>query len=132
MTRRRTDELALRREALTARAALQRIELKSAVAQLRHRSLATRGLAAVALRAAAGLAGAPRTAATVSAGIGRPWLASAGWLAWRALRASPTARWAAGAVVLGAAVWWVARSVRAPDGAAAQASDDGASPDDSG
>lgn len=113
MTPARFDAATLRREALVARAALQRIELTSTVAQLRHRSLATRSLAALALRAASGLANAPRT--PLGAPRARPWLASGGWLLWRALRASPAARWVVGAVALGAAAWWVTRALRTPD-----------------
>jgi hypothetical protein len=114
MKRERLDELALRREALAARAALQRIELAAAAHQLRTRSLATRGLGALALRAAGRFA---RTRAEPGAASARarPWMLSAGWLLVRALGRSPTARWVVAGAMLGGAVWWVARSLHSPD-----------------
>lgn len=123
MNRERLDQRALRREALVARAALQRLELAAVSHQLRTRSMAARGLGALALRAASGLAHAraePGTMATRA----RPWMLSAGWLLLRGLRQSPTARWVMAGVALGGAVWWVARALRASDPAPDQASDD--------
>jgi hypothetical protein len=108
------DELALRREALTARAELQRIELGAALAQLRAGSVASRGVAAIALSLARSLA-ASRSDGAPAALRARPWMLSAGVLLVRALRASPTARWVAAAGALGAAIWWVARALRTPD-----------------
>ena len=108
------DELALRREALKARAELQRIELGAALAQLRAGSVASRGVAAIALSLARSLA-ASRSAGAPAALRARPWMLSAGILLVRALRASPTARWVAAVGALGAATWWVARALRTPD-----------------
>jgi hypothetical protein len=108
------DELALRREALTARAALQRIELGAALAQLRHGSTASRGLGAIALSLVRSLA-ASKTGRPSAAMRARPWMLSAGILGVRVLRASPTARWLAGVGALGAAIWWVARALRTQD-----------------
>lgn len=108
------DELALRREALTARAALQRIELGAALARLRSGSVASRGVGAIVRSLARSLGGAKSTGAPAAMNA-RPWMLSAGILLVRALRVSPTARWVAGAGALGAAIWWVARALRAPD-----------------
>jgi hypothetical protein len=44
-----------------------------------------------------------------------PWMLSAGGIAFRVLRVSPMARWATGALVLGGAIWWIAKAVRATD-----------------
>ena len=52
MTRRSRDELALRREALATRAALQRIELAAALDQAREVSLARKGIGVIALQLA--------------------------------------------------------------------------------
>lgn len=120
MTRPVREDLALRREALAARAALQRIELAATADRARQRSLASKGVGALALRLARSLATTP--AAASSASRARPLALSAGWLLVRALRASPTVRWIAGAAAVGGAVWWVARSVRA--GRAAPVVDD--------
>lgn len=107
-------ELALRREALTARAGLQRIELGAALAQLRAGSAASRGAGAIALNLVRSLA-ASRSAGVPAAMRARPWMLSAGILLVRALRVSPAARWLVGAGALGAAIWWVARTLRTPD-----------------
>jgi hypothetical protein len=114
MTGRSREDLALRREALATRASLQRIELTSALGRARDRSAATRKAGALAVRLARSFATA-RAAAATSRGA-RPLLVSGGWMLLRALRASPTARWIVGAVVVAGAVWWVARSLRSADG----------------
>ena len=113
MTRARLDDLALRREALAARAALQRIQIASTLTPLRTGSSTPLALGALALRLAGTLT-APR-GGQGPASRARPWMLSAGWLLVRALRASPTARWAVGAAAAGATDWWVVRSRRAPD-----------------
>ena len=113
MTRRSRDELALRREALATRAALQRIELAAALDQAREVSLARKGVGALALHLARSLVmsrGGPTVASRA-----RPWMLSAGWMLVRALRASPTARWVTAAAAVGGAVWWIARALRAGD-----------------
>jgi hypothetical protein len=110
MTRRSPDVLALRREALATRAALQRIELAAALGRAREVSLAQKSLGAIALQLARSLA-TSRSSPTAAARA-RPWMLSAGWVLVRALRASPTARWVAAAAALGGAVWWVARALR--------------------
>lgn len=126
MTRPTREDLALRREALAARAALQRIELAATADRARQRSLASKGVGALALRLARSLATAPAVAS--SASRARPLALSAGWLLVRALRASPTMRWVAGAAAVGGAVWWMARTMRAEQAASAvdDAADDGA------
>jgi len=109
MSRRSRDQRTLRREALTTRAALQRMQLGAAVDQMRSGSLVGRGAGRLALglaRAVIGGGGGPRAPGP------QPWMLSAGWILVRALRASPTARWIAGAVAVGGAVWWVARELR--------------------
>jgi hypothetical protein len=122
MSRERLAERALRREALAARAALQRIELAAAAHQLRTRSMAARGLGALALRAAGRFAHTrPEPGATP--GRARPWMLSAGWLLVRTLGRSPTARWVLAGAMLGGAVWWVARSLHSPDPASDSAPD---------
>lgn len=108
------DELALRREALTARAELQRIELSAAIAQLRRGSTASKGLGAIALALVRSMA-ASKAGQPSAASRARPWMLSAGILAVRVLRVSPAARWLAGAGALGAAIWWVARALRTQD-----------------
>ncbi|HET9025827.1 MAG TPA: hypothetical protein VFN64_14740 [Burkholderiaceae bacterium] len=113
MMRRTGDELALRREALATRAALQRIELAVALDRARDASLARQGIGALALRLARSFA-APRSG-SAPASRARPWMLSVGWLLIRALRTSPTARWVAGAAALGGAIWWVARALRERD-----------------
>jgi hypothetical protein len=112
MKRSRSEALPLRREALAARAALQRIEFAAVLGEARRGSLALRAAG----RLAAGLAGGgqPAAGAEAAAHRGRPWMLTAGWLALRALRASPTARWLLGAAAVGGAVWWVAHALRAP------------------
>jgi hypothetical protein len=113
MTRRARGELALRRDALATRAALQRIELAATLDQARNVALARKGIGAIALHLArtlvisrSGPTGAPHA---------RPWMLTAGWVLVRALRASPTARWVTAGVALGGAAWWVARSLRTGD-----------------
>jgi hypothetical protein len=113
MTRRSRDELALRREALATRAALQRIELAAAFDRAREVSLARKGLGAIALHLARSLVtsrGGPTIASSA-----RPWMLSAGWILVRALRASPTARWVTAAAAVGGAAWWIARALRTGD-----------------
>ena len=113
MTRRSRDELALRREALATRAALQRIELASTLDRARDASLARKGIGAIALQLARALV-VSRSGPTGTS-YARPWVLSAGWVLARALRASPTARWVAAAAALGGAAWWVARALRTGD-----------------
>jgi hypothetical protein len=113
MTRRSRDELALRREALTTRAALQRLELAATFHQVREVSLSRKGLGVLALQLVRSFA-ASRSGPTGALGA-RPWMFSAGWLVLRALRASPTARWVAAAAAVGGAAWWVARALREGD-----------------
>lgn len=113
MKRGSREELALRRAALTTRAALQRIELAAAVERAREASLSPRGVGSLALMLARSVA--TSRARRPGAPGARPWMLSAGWLLVRALRASPTARWVAGAAAIGGAIWWVARALREPD-----------------
>lgn len=113
MTRRSRDELALRREALATRAALQRIELAAVFDQAREASLARKGLGAIALRLVRSLV-ISRGGPTITSGA-RPWMLSVGWILVRALRASPTARWVTAAAAVGGAAWWIARALRTGD-----------------
>lgn len=113
MTRRSRDELALRREALTTRAALQRIELAATLDQAREVSLSRRGIGAIALHLARSLV-TSRSGSTITSRA-RPWMLSAGWVLVRALRASPTARWVTAAAAVGGAAWWIARALRTGD-----------------
>ncbi|MGE5160685.1 MAG: hypothetical protein ACM3O5_04185 [Betaproteobacteria bacterium] len=113
MTRRSRDELALRREALATRAALQRIELADALGRAREVSLARKGIGALALHLARSVA-VSRAGGSAATRV-RPWMLSLGLVAVRALRASPTARWVAAAAALGGAAWWVARALRSAD-----------------
>jgi hypothetical protein len=113
MTRRARDELALRREALATRAALQRLELAATFHQVREVSRSRKGLGVLALQLVRSFA-ASRSGPTGALGA-RPWMFSAGWLVVRALRASPTARWVAAAAAVGGAAWWVARALREGD-----------------
>jgi hypothetical protein len=113
MTRRSREELALRRETLATRASLQRIELAAALDQAREVSLARKGIGLIALQLARSFA-ASRARGAVASGA-RPWMLSLGWVAVRALRASPTARWVAAAAAVGGAAWWVARALRTGD-----------------
>jgi hypothetical protein len=112
MKRERSQTLTLRRDALAARATLQRLELGAALGEARPASLALRAAGGLAAR----LAGSGRSAAEPGghAHRARPWLLTTGWLALRALRASPTARWLIGAAAVGGAVWWVAHALRTP------------------
>jgi hypothetical protein len=115
MTRARRDDLALRREALTARAALQRLQIASAVDQARSGAVTPKTIAALALRLAGSWAGSRAGPGSGTAGArARPWMLSAGWLLVRALRASPTMRWLLGAGAAGVAIWWVVQAVRTP------------------
>lgn len=116
MTRAHRDDLALRREALSARAALQRIQIKASFTRMRTGTVTAKGLGGLALRLASSWAGTRPGQATPRARA-RPWMLSAGWLLVRALRTSPTARWLVGAGAAGAAVWWVVRALRTPDAA---------------
>ena len=107
-----SEELALRREAVAARAALQRVQLRSSFAQVGRASMTAKGVGALALgvsRLLVQARGEARAART------RPWMLSAGVLLLRVLRTSPTARWVAGAAAAGGAIWWVVRTIRAPD-----------------
>lgn len=115
MTRAHSDERDLRRAALAARAALQRMQIAIACEPLRTRAGAPRGIGA-ALRLVGAWAGA-RAGQTMPAANARPWLLSAGWLLLRALRVSPTVRWVVGAGAAGAAIWWVVRVLRTPEAA---------------
>ncbi len=109
MSGRRQDERALRREALLTRAALQRMQLAASLDGIRSRARSGSGAGRFALGLARAFIGARSGAAAATP---RPWMLSAGWLLVRALRASPTARWIAGAAAIGGAAWWVARALR--------------------
>jgi hypothetical protein len=113
MTRRSREELALRREALATRAALQRIELAAVLDQAREVSLARKGIGLIALQLARSFA-VSRSGGIAAAGA-KPWMLSLGWVLVRALRASPTARWVTAAAAVGGAAWWVARALRTAD-----------------
>lgn len=116
MTRRSREELALRRETLAMRAALQRIELTAALQRAREVSLVRKGVGALALQLVRSFT-ASRGGGAAASRV-RPWMLSLGLVAVRALRASPTARWVAVAAAVGGAAWWVARALRtgaAPD-----------------
>jgi len=106
-----SEQLALRREAITARAALQRVQLRGSLAQLGQMSMMAKA-GTLALGLSRLLVQSRADSSTVSA---RPWMLSAGVLLLRLVRTSPTARWVAGAAALGGAIWWVARAIRAPD-----------------
>jgi hypothetical protein len=117
MSRARREDLALRREALAARAALQRIQITSALSQARSNALRPRTIAGMALRLARSWAGRPNGQAAGTPGVSpQPWMLSAGWLLLRAVRASPTARWLVGAGAAGVAIWWVVKALRTPEG----------------
>jgi hypothetical protein len=122
MTRAHRDDLTLRREALSARAALQRIQIKASFTRMRTGTVTAKGLGGLALRLASAWVGTRPAGRATPTARARPWMLSAGWLLLSALRASPTARWLVGAGAAGAAVWWVVRALRTPD----------ASEDDSG
>jgi hypothetical protein len=113
MTRAHREDLALRREALAARAALQRIQIASAFTEVRTGAINPKTIAGLALRLAGSWAGSQARQVTGTPGArARPWMLSAGWLLVRALRASPTARWLAGAGAAGVAIWWVVQALR--------------------
>lgn len=114
MTHGGRDERALRRQALVARASLQRLELAATVDQLKLRTSGARGLGSLVLRAA-GWIGTPGAGGASLVVRARPWLVSGGLLALRLLRGSPAARWLVGAAAVGGAVWWVARALRTPE-----------------
>lgn len=117
MTRAHREDRALRREALAARAALQRIQIRSALAQARSAAVNPKTVAGLALRLASSWTGSQaRSGSGVSGPRARPWMLSAGWLLLRAVRASPTARWVVGAGAAGVAIWWVVQALRTPDG----------------
>lgn len=119
MTRAHREDLALRREALTARAALQRIQISSALTQVRTVAVNPKTIAGLALSIASSWAGSQTRRGTgAPRARTRPWMLSAGWLLVRALRASPTARWLAGAGAAGLAIWWVVQALRTPDAGA--------------
>lgn len=114
MTRARFEEAALRRQALTTRAALQRVQVEATLARL-HAAVATpKGIGGLALRLASSWMGSQTGRTTPGSGA-RPWMLSAGWLLVRALRSSPTARWVVGAGAAGAAIWWVVQALRTSD-----------------
>ena len=116
MTLAHREDLALRREALTARAALQRIQISSALTQVRIGAVNPKAIAGLALRIASSWAGSQTRQRTGAPGARvRPWMLSAGWLLLRAFRASPTARWLAGAGAAGVAIWWIVQALRTPD-----------------
>ncbi len=111
MKRASVETRAVQREALMARAELQRLQMRGALTQLRSRS-AIKSAGALAL----GLSRLMVQNSTPGRGLQpRPWMLTAGTLLVRALRASPTARWVTGAVAVGGAIWWVARAMRTPD-----------------
>jgi hypothetical protein len=117
MTRAHREDLALRREALAARAALQRIQIASTLTQARSGAVNPKTIAGLALRLATSWASSQAGQGSGAQGAGaRPWMLSAGWLLLRALRASPTARWLAGAGAAGVAIWWVVQALRTPEG----------------
>jgi hypothetical protein len=117
MTRAQRGDLALRREALTARAALQRIQIASAYNEARTGAVNPKTIAGLALRLAGSWAGMRTGPGSGAPGArARPWMLSAGWLLVRALRASPTMRWLAGAGAAGVAIWWIVQAVRTPEG----------------
>ena len=116
MTRGHLEDRALRREALTARAALQRVQMSSALTEVRTGAVNPKAIAGLALRIASSWAGSQTRQGTGAPGTRvRPWMLSTGWLLLRALRASPTARWLAGAGAAGVAIWWVVQALRTPD-----------------
>jgi hypothetical protein len=114
MSRAGADSLALRREALCARAALQRLQLQAALGQLRDEAVSPRRVASTALQVVRWLL-LKQSAPSLSAVGARPWLLSAAWLAARTLRNHPSARWVTGIGLAAAAVWWFARVVRAAE-----------------
>ena len=117
MTRARREDLALRRQALATRAALQRVQIRSALTQVRSSAARPKTIAGLALRLAGSWAGRPAGQASTAPGVSpQPWMLSAGWLLARALRASPAARWLVGAGAAGVAIWWVVRALRTPEG----------------
>lgn len=117
MTREHRENMALRREALAARAALQRIQIASALTQARSGAVNPKTIAGLALRLATSWASSQaRQGSGAPGAAARPWMLSAGWLLLRALRASPTARWVAGAGAAGLAIWWVVQTLRTPEG----------------
>lgn len=121
MTRAHREDLALRREALRARAALQRIQIGTALVQVRSGVASPRDIAGLALRLAGSWAVSKAGPGTGMRGVrARPWMLTAGLLLVRALRASPTVRWVAGAGAAGVAVWWIVQALRTPE-----AGDDG-------
>lgn len=111
MSRVDADSLALRREALCARAALQRLQLQAAVGQLRDEVVSPRRVASSALQVVRWLL-LKQSAQPGSAMGARPWMLSAVWLAARTLRNHPSARWLTGIGLAAAAIWWFARVVR--------------------
>ena len=119
MMQARREDLALRREALTARAALQRVQLASTLGEVRAGATNPKAIAGLALRLASAWVSS-KTGQAAGGGSGvhaRPWMLSAGWLLVRAMRASPTARWLAGAGAAGVAIWWVVQALRTPEAA---------------
>lgn len=111
MSRADVDSLALRREALCARAALQRMQLQATLGQLRDEAVSPRRVASSALQVVRWLL--LRQSAQPGSPLGaRPWMLSAAWLAARALKKHPSVRWLSGIGVAAAAIWWFARVVR--------------------
>ncbi|MGZ8274435.1 MAG: hypothetical protein ACXW2G_09120 [Burkholderiaceae bacterium] len=116
MTPTHREDRALRREALAARAALQRIQIASAFGQARSSAVNPKVLAGLALRIASSWAGSQtRQGTRMPWAPARPWMLSAAWLLVRGLRASPTARWLAGAGAAGVAIYWVVQALRTPE-----------------
>jgi hypothetical protein len=111
MKRELVETRAVQREALVARAELQRLQMRGAMTQLRSRST-LKGMGALALGLSRLLVQSPAPGSRLEP---RPWMLTAGMLLVRGLRASPTARWVTGAVAVGGALWWVARAMRTPD-----------------
>jgi hypothetical protein len=91
------------------RAELQRRELAGALDHMRSGSLVSASAGRLALGLVRTLIGTTPGASPMKP---KPWMLSAGLILVRALRASPTARWIAGAAAVGGAVWWVARALR--------------------
>ena len=114
MSRAEADSLALRREALCARAALQRLQLQAALGQLHDEVVSPRRVASSALQIVRWLL-LKQSAHSVSAMGTRPWVLSAVWVAARTLRKHPSARWLTGMGLAAAAVWWFARVARAAE-----------------
>lgn len=116
MRRDDASPLALRQDALTARAALQRLELRATLENLHHGATSRSGAVVIAMQLARLLASAGTSPAAAGAGPGtRPWMLTAAWLLVRILRKHPAARWLVVAGAAGGAIWWIARAMKTPD-----------------